>query len=164
MCVRDKQDGKIIQKLFNIFIMIALSAMVLMVFTNAVLRYFFNKSLPETEEFARFCFIWTIFLGIIAAYKDGEHVAVSLLVDNLKGIPKKTVQIIARVITFFALAFILSGGIIYTKHASTYVTAATGTNFAFISIAIVIMAAGMILLDLRKLYNLLRSKLKKAEE
>jgi TRAP-type C4-dicarboxylate transport system permease small subunit len=164
MCVEGKKGGKIIQKTFHVFIVISLSAMVLMVFTNAVLRYVFNKSLPETEEFSRFCFVWTVFLGIIAAYKDREHVSVNLLIDSLQGTPKKIIKVIARVITFFALGFILYGGIEYTKHASTYVTAATGTNFALISIAIVIMAVAMIVLDLQALYNSVRPKLNKGEE
>lgn len=158
--MNDKEVGKKTQKLFNIFTIIMLSVMVLLIFVNAVLRYTINVSIPEAEEYARFAFVWTIFLGIIVAYKDGEHVEVSMFVDSLKGVPLKLIKVIARIITFFGLGVILFGGIMYTKHSSTFETAATGTNFALISIAIVIMAAGMIFLDLQKLYNSFRTKIK----
>ncbi|MBK5254263.1 MAG: TRAP transporter small permease [Peptostreptococcaceae bacterium] len=164
--MKDKKYAKTIeiQRYFNVCVVITISVMATLVFSNAILRYIFNTSIPETEEIARFCFIWTVFLGIIAAYKDGEHVSVDILVDNLTGIPKKAIKLIARAITFLALGIILYGGIIYTIYASTYNTAATGTNFALISIAIVIMAAAMIGLDLQKIYNSVSLKFNKMEK
>lgn len=142
-----------VNKVFGVFTMITLSAMVVLVFVNAVLRYVFNRSLPESEEFARFFFVWTIFLGIIVGYRDGSHVSVTILTDLLKGIPKKLVQACAHLITLLALIFILIGGIEYTSHASRFVTAATGTNFALISVAIVVMAIGMLTISVRQAYN-----------
>ena len=148
--------GKILKNMFTVFIIVALSSMVVMVFINAVLRYTINQSITETEELSRFAFMWTIFLGIIVAHKDNNHVSVDMLVEKLMGRPLKVVTILSKIITMAALVFILIGGIGYTKHAMTYRTAATGTNFGLISISIVIMAAALIIIDIYKMLTIVK--------
>ncbi|WP_094546122.1 TRAP transporter small permease [Petroclostridium xylanilyticum] len=156
--MKEKQYLKIMQKIFNGFVVISLSIMVTLVFINVIMRYVFNTSIPEAEELSRFFFIWTIFLGIIVAYKDNEHVAVTLLVDKLKGIPKLIFNVISYIAVLFTMGVILIGGINYTKLAYTYKTAATGTNFAFISISIVVMAIAIIGIIFRNIYKSLQKK------
>lgn len=40
---------------------IALVTMILLVFFNAMLRYFFDSGIAWSEEFARICFVYMIF-------------------------------------------------------------------------------------------------------
>jgi TRAP-type C4-dicarboxylate transport system permease small subunit len=162
--MHEKKFSEYIQKFFKALMILMLVSMVAMVFLNAVLRYVLNKGIPEVEEYSRFCFIWTTFLGIIYAYRGGEHVAVTLLVDALKGVPKIIFKVIERLLTLFTLGFILVGGILYTKYTSTYLTAATNTNFALISVSIVVMAAGMLAIDIRNIISELRGKSQGSEE
>lgn len=148
--------GNIVKKLLDYFILIALSVMVILVFINVVLRYALNSGIPEAEELSRFFFMWTVFLGIIVAYKDDEHVSVTLLVDNIKGLLKKIINSLAFIVKLLTIIFILYGGIKYTILASTYKTAATGTNFAVITVAIVVMAISMLILDFKKICDNLK--------
>ena len=145
-----------LQKILNALMILMLISMVAMVFLNAVLRYVLNNGITEVEEYSRFCFIWTSFLGIIYAYKNGEHVAVTLLVDALKGVPKLIVTVIERLLTLFTLCFILAGGILYTKY--------TSTNFALISVSIVVMATGMLAIDIHRIIYELRGRSQKNKE
>lgn len=79
-----------IKKLGNVFnafernvLMITLVVMVIIIFTNVVMRYVFNNSLSWSEELARFMFIWFSWIGVSAGLKDGEHLRVELLKTKL---------------------------------------------------------------------------------
>ena len=74
--------NKIITWLFRIIeVMIAifLGLMILLVFMNVVARYVFNAGFVWSEEIARLCFIFLVYLGSIEAMRDNRH----LLVDTL---------------------------------------------------------------------------------
>lgn len=71
-----------INKLFKgieILIAIFLMVMIGLMFMNVVLRYFFSKGFAWSEEIARICFIYLVYLGSIEAAKDNRH----LLIDSL---------------------------------------------------------------------------------
>ncbi|HML37029.1 MAG TPA: TRAP transporter small permease subunit, partial [Bacillota bacterium] len=74
---------KKIGKLFNTFesgaLIIALAVMVIVIFTQVVMRYIFNNALSWSEEFARYLFVWFSWIGVSAGLKDGEHLRVEIL-------------------------------------------------------------------------------------
>lgn len=155
-----KNKKNLVKYLINIFIVISISMMVILVFVNAVFRYAFNSGMPASEELARFFFIWTCFLGMIIAFKDGGHVAVTVFTDGLKGKMKKVVAVIASFCSLFAMGIVLYGGIVYTKMSSTYNSVATNINFAVITISIVVMSVSIIMM---MIMNLIKSATAKNE-
>jgi C4-dicarboxylate transporter, DctQ subunit len=60
-------------------LIIALAIMVIVIFTNVVMRYVFNSSLSWSEEFARYLFVWFSWIGVSAGVKDNEHLRVEFL-------------------------------------------------------------------------------------
>jgi len=76
--------GKAYNKMENGALMISLAIMVIVIFSQVVMRYVFNNSLSWSEELARYLFIWFSWIGVSAGYKDGEHLRVELLATNLK--------------------------------------------------------------------------------
>jgi TRAP-type C4-dicarboxylate transport system permease small subunit len=65
--------SKITQAYFTLlkFIIVAcLAAMVIMVFSNVVMRYAFNTGLPVSEELARWCFHTSIEAGLAKILLD----------------------------------------------------------------------------------------------
>ena len=48
--------------LLKAVIVICLAAMVVMVFSNVVLRFIFNSGIPVSEELSRWSFVWLTFL------------------------------------------------------------------------------------------------------
>lgn len=60
-----------------------LLGMVLMVFGNVVLRYVFNSGIVVSEELSRFFFVWLTFIGAIVAMRDGAHLGMDNVVNNL---------------------------------------------------------------------------------
>ena len=63
----------------------------LILFINIVLRYVFSAGLHWAEEFVRFAIMWIVFLGSSAVARQGGHLSVSTLVDN---VGPKTAKII----------------------------------------------------------------------
>lgn len=142
---------KILTGIYKAFTVGSIILMVALVFFNAICRYVINISFPATEELARFFFIWVCYLGIVAAYADGEHVSVNLLVKNLKGIPKIILTVLTYAAILIALYVMLMGAFRYTQIASTYNTIATGTNFAVITLSQVFCAIALIFITIKKI-------------
>ena len=122
----------------KLFSGIAIVIMISLVFYNAMLRYLFNSSMPASEEFARFAFIYTVFLGAIVAEIASQHVTVTVLTERLGKVAAIAVRILREVLIIGTLCFIFYGSIIYTMHV-TFRTPATNTPFWIITISLCIM-------------------------
>ncbi len=133
----------VITKIINGLMCFALLAMVVLTFYNAILRYVFNSSMVSSEELSRFCFIWISYLGIMMAYRSGEHVSVTIFTDCLKGRWKLFFTILRDVCVFVIMALIFVGGIQNTIN-SNYPSVATGINFALVAMSLPIAAAGIL--------------------
>lgn len=144
------------KKLFNFSVTVFLFLMVALVFINAVMRYVFRSTIPESEEYARFFFMWTVFLGVIGAFNDKAHVSVTILIDRLRGRAKSIVYSIAQIITILICILLLIGGIQYTISASAYTSVATEINFGIVVSGFVIMIAGSLIVILRDTFTTLK--------
>ncbi|WP_442894560.1 TRAP transporter small permease [Bradyrhizobium sp. AZCC 1588] len=70
-------------RLLKVAIAICLAAMVVLVFTNVVLRYLFNSGIATSEELSRWLLVWLTFLGAIVALRLHAHLGVDTLVRAL---------------------------------------------------------------------------------
>ena len=70
-------------RLLRVAIAICLAAMVVLVFTNVVLRYLFNSGIATSEELSRWLLVWLTFLGAIVALRQHAHLGVDTLVRAL---------------------------------------------------------------------------------
>jgi TRAP-type C4-dicarboxylate transport system permease small subunit len=70
-------------KLLEVLLVLILAAMVVMVFGNVVLRYFFDSGLLVSEEMSRYCFVWLTFLGAVVSFREHGHLGVETLVQKL---------------------------------------------------------------------------------
>ena len=138
----EKKHNGLIGKIFQVCMIVFLSLMVLLVFINALMRYIFKTSIPVSEEYARFFFMWSVFLGVIAAFKDKSHVSITVVLDALKGNAKKFVYILAQVVSLVVIILLIIGGFMYTTSASTYNSVATGINYGIVVSGFLIMVIG----------------------
>jgi TRAP-type C4-dicarboxylate transport system permease small subunit len=89
---------------------ILMFAMMVIIFSQVIARYAFNRSLSWSEEVGRYIFVWISFLGLAAAYKQGAHVALDLLLKSLKGAARRTLEMVNIVlIIVLSSAIIISG-------------------------------------------------------
>lgn len=116
---------------------IFLSVTTVVVIMNVFTRYFLKFTYFWTEEIAVGCFVWTIFMGTAAAYKEKVMIGVEALIVLL---PEK----IRNVVEFFTylLLTVLSGimavfSFTYVS-TSTKITAALEFSYGYINSAIVL--------------------------
>lgn len=70
-------------RFLELLIVVAMVAMVGMVFGNVVLRYGFNSGIDISEEMSRYCFIWLTYIGAMVAMRDKAHVGVDIVIKAL---------------------------------------------------------------------------------
>ena len=135
-------------KKFELYIgSIFISVTTLVVIMNVFTRYFLKFTYFWTEEIAVGCFVWTIFLGTAAAYREKGLIGVEAIVVLL---PEK----IRNIVEFFTyiLLTILSGlmclfSFTYVS-TSSKITAALELSYGYINFAIVLSFALMTLYSL----------------
>lgn len=124
--------------------------MVLSIGAQVFMRKFINSSISWSEELARYCFIWLVFIGISYATKHSKHIIVNIL-------PIKRLEKVFSFIslgTFFIFTIIV---IIYGwKITNMLVTSGQITPALRIPMSYVYLAApiGMALTTIRLMQNL----------
>lgn len=93
-----KKINDLFFKIAELTLVIMLSAMVIMVFGNVVLRYGFNDGIISSEEVSRFLFIWITFLGAIVTMRENGHLGLDSVVRKLNLRGKKMAFAISNVL------------------------------------------------------------------
>src|SRR3954468_11588018 len=86
----------------RVTIAVCLAAMVVLVFTNVVMRYVFNSGIPTSEELSRWLLVWLTFLGAIVALRQHAHLGVDSLVRALPALGKKICFIASYLLMLYA--------------------------------------------------------------
>ncbi len=68
-----KQVVDLFFKALELLIVGFMVAMVVMVFGNVVLRYFFNSGISVSDEMSRYCFVWLTYVGAMVAIFFDTH-------------------------------------------------------------------------------------------
>jgi TRAP-type C4-dicarboxylate transport system permease small subunit len=114
--------SNIINRIAEVAIFVIISIMAVVVLFEVIFRYTLLFPLFWTEEFARYCLVWSSLLGAGIALKRGEHIAVTFLVHRLpKGVAMGT-ALSVHIFIAALLVVLLWGGInlvILTHHQSS---------------------------------------------
>ena len=81
--------------------------MVTVAFVNVVSRFTFNFSIAYVEELTVNLFVWLTLFGAAIAFKKWNHLAVSIVVDNMPDKMKMAAELFgnAVIIFFFVMLF-----------------------------------------------------------
>lgn len=145
--------SKILDKTLKYLSILALVTMISLVFFNAVLRYFFDSGIAWSEEFARICFVYMIFLGIILVAKEKKHLTVGIIISYLPSRYKILFNIIADILILISTSFIALGAYQLMILTYTQKMPATGISSSFlyvIALLSAIMYFTLIIIDLFK--------------
>ena len=83
----DKISKQIIKPI-HVFVFLIMICMVVLVTIQIFFRFVLNVSVPWTEEMARLCFVWMIFLGSAVVEAEGGQVSTTIFVEKLGRIPQ----------------------------------------------------------------------------
>ena len=103
--------------LLKILLAVVLVLMVIMVFSNVVLRYIFNSGVAAFEELSRWLLVWLTFTGSIIALYEGSHLGTEIIVSRLPGILKRLATAIAILMMLYATWLLVDGGLVQIQIA-----------------------------------------------
>ncbi|WP_340613642.1 TRAP transporter small permease [Xenorhabdus thailandensis] len=99
------------------FTICLLAFLVLCVSWQVISRYVLGTPSTETDELARYLFMWVALIG--AAYTTGQHrhLAIDLLMMKLTGVKKSVINLIiqAAIILFSAIVLLYGGGLLVSS-------------------------------------------------
>jgi len=150
-------------KLLELLIVVAMVAMVIMVFGNVVLRYGFNSGIDISDEMSRYCFIWLIYIGAMVAMREKGHLGVDTLVKHL-GVGGK------KLCLFLSEALMLGCNVLFfvgtwKMHAlqASNVSPVVGISMIWIYGIGYVVGGVMGIMNLHVLYRLLTGQLREDE-
>ena len=86
------------QNLMRWVLFLIIGAMTLAVLSGVFFRYILRAPLPWSEELARYLMIWGVCCGVPIAFRQGSHIAVTILVDKLHGLSGRIILKISEII------------------------------------------------------------------
>lgn len=109
-----KKVIKVISKAIEIFLVIMMAVMVVVVFLATLGRYTHLFSIPWSEELARYCMVWIVYLGLMLASEKDAHYVVEVipLIFRKKPLIIKIFSVIDAIIVDIFGIFILKQGYI----------------------------------------------------
>jgi len=149
--------NKIIARLFWIIevkIAVFLGLMILLVFMNVVARYVFNTGFIWSEEIARLCFIFLVYLGSIEAMRDNRHLMVDTFLLKFPRLVKIGVYALTQIGIIWIMYILTTGAwrvVLMTRHN---VLVATGFPMHFIHFFGCILGVSVILIAVLNLVRL----------
>jgi len=107
---------KLLVKILNVVLIVAVSVLVLDVLWGVVTRYIFGEQAAWTEELARAVLIWVVLLGGAVAYGAKEHLGLDYFVGNMDTHSQKKMAVIGTVIVLcFSIFVLIIGGVTLVK-------------------------------------------------
>lgn len=97
------------EKVLEAIVALQLLITVLLVFSNIVLRYFFNSGIAETDEIARIFLGALIFSGATIALAQGRHIGMTLVVEKLPTSIQKVLIVFVAASMIFCDLLLVNG-------------------------------------------------------
>jgi TRAP-type transport system small permease protein len=140
-----------------------LAVMVVLVFSNVVLRYAFNTGISMSEELARWLFVWVTFIGSVVALNERRHLGTDFVVAALPRFGKKLCLGAAYLLMLFACWLMFSGALAQVKINMDTTSAVMEAPVAWFYASGMVFAVLASLIILRDFGRLLSSKVSDAE-
>ena len=139
---------ELVDKVIENTTVILLLFMVLLVFINSSMRYVLHFNIIHSDEVARLSFVWMCLLGCVVTHMRKSHIRVTVLAEKLPKKAGEVLEVIGRIITAAALVYLSYGSVLFVNTSSQYKNPGINVNFGILMSVILIMAAGMLLVDI----------------
>ena len=104
---------KILDRLEELIVIVMLSAMTLLTFTQVVLRYVFNSGFTWALEMTTIFFAAMIFVGISYGVRVGAHIGVDALVSRLPATARRFTSIVVVLLCLLYAGLVIAGSYVY---------------------------------------------------
>ncbi len=139
----------------EILMAVLLAVMVLLMFLNIILRFVFSTGFVWSEEITRLSFIYLVYLGTVAAFRDNRHLGVDTLLEHVPPMVQKVLYAVVQLIIIWVMWLLVQGSWDLAVQARNDVWVATQYPRSLISGVGVVTGAAVLLIALGNLYRLL---------
>ena len=153
-----KKVSNLIGKGIAACLFLALAVLVCVTFMQVVCRFVLMIPVAWSEEVARMCFVWLIFLGAAIAVKEGTHLVLDMVTSMVGPRARTAMQYWVLSLILASSGVILYAGVNYCMRAigKTAVTMQIPSNTVYS--AVPISAALMIFFALEKILEKMTEK------
>ncbi|WP_418320848.1 TRAP transporter small permease [Piscinibacter sakaiensis] len=137
-------------------IALCLLLMVVLVFSNVVLRYGFNTGITLSEEVSRWLFVYLVFLGAIVAMREHAHLGMDGVAKRLPPQGRKACLVASQLLMLWATWLLLKGSWVQTQINLPSTAPSSGLSLGiFYAVGIVfgVSAGGILLADLYRVLS-----------
>lgn len=99
----------------EVFLVFGMSTMFIAMIAQVVCRYCFNSPLIWSEVYARYMYMWVVFLGISYGFRHDKHIYVGILYDRFPEKIKQTVHILICALMIYIMAVQIPCGVEYCQ-------------------------------------------------
>ena len=150
---------KIVIRTLRILSFIMFVIMIVVVFGQVMLRYFFGAPLAWSDELSRLLLVWVSLMGVtLVHYSDAGHPAVTFLVDKIPCKPRELVDVMLNLLMVVCFVAIFIVSLKYTVNNHRFVSAVlhypNSIKYAVVPFAMALMAIKSMdrtIVDLKKL-------------
>jgi TRAP-type C4-dicarboxylate transport system permease small subunit len=141
-------------KAVEILIAFFLAVMISLVFMNVVLRYAMNKGFAWSEEIARLCFVYLVYLGSIGAMRDNRHLLIDSVLARVPVLAQKIIYALVQGCIIWLMVILTRGswGLVLQNLNDNWVATKFPTFLVYASGLVTGIAIGII--ALANLYRL----------
>ena len=115
----------------------------ILVVINVIMRYILNSGIVWTEEVATGSFVWSVFIGDIAVYKNRGHVGVDMVVKCFPASLQKIIAVATDLLLVVLNGFMGYLAVLYVMMSHTKMTPVLGVSSAYISTSVLICFVAM---------------------
>lgn len=140
-------------------IAILLAAMMVLVFGNVILRYFFGSGIIVSEEISRWLFVWMVFLGAVIGMREHAHIGVESLVRRLPRRARQVCFALSHGLMLYATVLIVDGSWQQTLINADIVAPASGLSLSIIYVAGLVFGISTFAILVVEMYRLFLGQL-----
>ena len=129
---------KAIRHLEEIICGFFLILMVSLVIINVLLRYTLSYSIYWAEEVATICFVWSVFIGASAVYKQKMDIGIDVLIKKLSARGQRIAAFVVHLLMLIINGYIFYLSLVFTTIAWEKPTAVLGVSSAVVNSALVV--------------------------
>ena len=102
--------GNFLRQPLEALLAISLLGMVIAVFGNVILRYFWGTGWVVSEELSRLLFVWLVSLAATLTFGEGKHLGFDLVTERVKGkAASALLRWLSRALIAVALYYLIRG-------------------------------------------------------
>jgi TRAP-type transport system small permease protein len=150
-------------KALEFLVVVAMVAMVVMVFGNVLLRYTMNSGITVSDEMSRYCFIWLTYIGAMVAMHEHGHLGVDTLIKRLPVMGKKACLFLSESVMLFCNVLFFMGTYEMHELQSSNVSPVVGISMIWIYGIGYVTSVVMAIFNLHVLWRLVRGTITEAE-